>query len=197
MNAKSYRSLFPALLGDRIQLGVVVKDLDAALAFWTQKLKLGPFVVIENPAGGWVFRHRGQVQDISMSVAFTYIGETMVELLAQNNSVPSPYTEFFAGGREGVQHIAFWPDDFDAACLELERGGFSEVSTIHVGEEKTVAYYEGPPHFGVMAEIVRMTPARVKYYRGIRALAETWDGTRPVRRFATYADYMESDDCLQ
>jgi catechol 2,3-dioxygenase-like lactoylglutathione lyase family enzyme len=40
--------LAPGFLRDGTQLTYVVSDLDAALRFWTDVMKVGPFVVIED-----------------------------------------------------------------------------------------------------------------------------------------------------
>ena len=83
--------LLGPLLGQRIQLGHVVADLDAALAFWTGTLGVGPFVVIDDPVGDAPFVHRGQASGMRMKVAFSHLGDSMVELICQTNDAPSPY----------------------------------------------------------------------------------------------------------
>ena len=188
--------LLPTFLGPGIQLAFVVKDLDAALRFWTEEMQVGPFVVFEESLGERQFVHRGQPSDVKMSVALSYRGDTQIELITQSNGAPSLYSEFFARGGEGLQHIAFAADDYEQACRRLEHSGFQEVSSIQTRDGvKNVSYYVGPAHFGVMVEVVPMTPARQKYYGTIRALAQTWDGSRPVRKFRNSAEFMASDEC--
>jgi len=184
------------MLGERLQLGYVVSDLDEALRFWTQKMRVGPFVVIEDPVGEARFVHRGQDSNVCMRVAFSYVGDTMIELILQTSDGPSPYLEFLKAGRSGLHHIAYWPRHFETALIDASKAGFVEIASMHTPEnEQGLGYLDAPPEYGIMIEIVRMTAARQKYYRGIQRLAETWDGERPVRRFATYADYMASADC--
>lgn len=196
MIAETTGHVFPPSLGSRMQLGIVVPDIDAALDYWTGKLGVGPFVVIEDPVGEAVFTHRGLPSRVSMSVAFSYVGDTMVELLMQTNDAPSAYREFLDQGRSGLHHLGFWPPDFLKACAELEAAGFEEVTGMTTPDgTKAFAYYDTPPHVGIMFEIVPMTPARRTYYGAIQRLAETWDESRPVRRYPTYADFMASDDC--
>jgi hypothetical protein len=81
MIAQGLEKAAPPSLGSRMQLGIVVPDLEAALTYWTCRLKVGPFVLIEDPVGDAVFSHRGQSSSVKMSVAFSYVGDTMVELL--------------------------------------------------------------------------------------------------------------------
>ena len=186
-----------SFLGQKMQLGYVVADLDAALRFWTEALKVGPFVVIEDSLGDRRFMHRGQPSDVRMSVAFSYFGDVQIEFITQQNSAPSPYTEFLSiAPAGGLHHLAFWPQDYAQACQELERRGFDEVCTIEMTDgTKNVSYYSGPVHLGTMIEVVPLTPARTKYFGGVKALVEEWDGSRPIRRYANRAEFMASPDC--
>lgn len=184
------------MLGQHIQLGHVVPDLDEALTFWTETLGVGPFVIIENPIGASPFVHRERDSDLRMTVAFSYLGDAMVELICQTNAAPSPYREFLASGRSGLHHIGFWPDDMEAAEARAREAGFIEVSSITMPDgQKSISYLESPPAVGVMIELIRATPFRQVYARGIRALAQDWTGDRPVRRFDSFAAFTDSEDC--
>ena len=184
------------LLGPQIQLGFVVRDMNAALGFWTREMGIGPFIVFEHSLGTRRFVHRGQVSDVHMSVALAYRGDTQIELISQSNSAPSMYSEFFAGGGEGLQHIAFAADDYPLACRTLEAKGFVEISSIQMTDgTKNVSYFASPRHFGAVVEVVPMTPARRAYYGRIKELAATWDGhTRPIRRFRDNTEFLASPD---
>jgi catechol 2,3-dioxygenase-like lactoylglutathione lyase family enzyme len=197
MVAASEMTHLTSFLGQKMQLGYVVADLDAALRFWTERLGVGPFVVIENSLErDRRFIYRGQARDIRMSIAFSYLGDVQIEFIAQSNSEPSPYTDFLSSGRQGLHHLGFWPQDYPQACEQLQRMGLAEVCTIEMQDgTKNVSYFSGPPHLGVMLEVVPLTPARTKYFGGIRALAESWDGSRPIRRYSTRAEFMASPDC--
>jgi catechol 2,3-dioxygenase-like lactoylglutathione lyase family enzyme len=186
---------FPAFLGERMQVGMVVNDLDAALRYWTEVLEVGPWVVIEESLGDRQLFHRGEQSPVQMSLALSYVGETQVELITQTNDAPSPYREFLDEGREGVHHIAFWPQDYETAVKELERRGFEEIMTVRTADgEKNVSYFRSPPVLGVMVEVVPLTQARRAYYSAIEALARTWDGDRPIRRYRTRPDFLASQD---
>lgn len=186
------------VLGPHLQLGFVVRDLDAALAFWTQEMGVGPFIVFEHSLGNRRFVHRGETSDVRMSVALSYRGETQIEIITQSNSAPSMYTEYFASGGEGLQHIAFTAEDYPLACATLEAKGFEEISSIQMADgTKNASYYASPKHVGAVVEVVPMTPARQTYYARIKDLATTWDGkTRPVRRFRDNAEFLASHDCV-
>jgi hypothetical protein len=45
-----------------------------------------------------------------------------------------------------------------------------------------------------MYEIAPMTAERASYFAAIRKLAASWDGSRPVRRFRSRAEFLASED---
>ncbi|KRF22387.1 VOC family protein [Phycicoccus sp. Soil802] len=185
----------PDLLGRRIQVSMVVHDLEAAARLWSEHLGVGPWILIEDALEDRTFIHRGRRSDVQMSLALTYSGETQFELISQSNDAPSPYREFLDAGREGVQHLEFWPEDYAASCRALESAGFVELSTIHLPDgTKNASYYESPASVGVVVAVVPMTPFRHSYMSVIEELARDWDGTRHLRRYATRADFLASDD---
>jgi catechol 2,3-dioxygenase-like lactoylglutathione lyase family enzyme len=183
-------------LGDRVQLAFVVRDLDAAMAYWTETLRVGPFVVIENARGGRDVIHRGAVTPLEFTLAFAYQGDVQIELIHQSNDAPSSYKEFLDSGREGLHHLAYWPENIDAACTHLEANGFTEVTRVLAADgSRAVAYYESPAEIGPVVEILPMSADRIAYYGRIQRLSQSWDGaTRPVRRYADRAAFLASGE---
>jgi catechol 2,3-dioxygenase-like lactoylglutathione lyase family enzyme len=196
VNALPDGAILPFSLGRRMQVALVVADLDEALRFWTEKMGVGPFVVIADAMSDRQFTYRGRQTSIEASLAFSYVGDTQIEVIAQTNSAPSPYRDFLASGRQGVHHVAFWPADPESACRDLVRAGFEQVCSIQAASGGgEVGYYKGPDHLGLMVEIAPMTPQRSAYFAAIKALADSWDGTRPVRTYANRAQFLASNDC--
>ena len=184
-----------ALLGRRMQIGMVVNDLEQAAEFWASELGVGPWIMIEDALEDRRMVYRGQETRVDFSLALSYAGETQVELITQNNDAPSPYREFLQEGREGVHHLEFWPDDYATSCEALERAGFTELSTFHLPDgTKNASYYESPAVVGSIVAIVPMTPYRRSYMTVIETLASTWDGTRHLRKFPTRSDFLKSED---
>jgi catechol 2,3-dioxygenase-like lactoylglutathione lyase family enzyme len=185
-------------LGERVQLAFVVRDLDAAIKYWTETLKVGPFVVMETSRGDRSIFYHGVETQTDFSIAFSYMGDVQIELIQPINDHPSAYKDFLDSGREGLHHIAYWPQDLDAACDLLEAQGFVENTSIRTPQgERSVMYYETPPHLGIVIELVPLTKARADYFRRIQRLSETWDGvTRAIRRFPSRPAFLASDEGL-
>lgn len=184
------------LLGTVRQLGYVVNDLEAAIGFWTNVLRVGPFVVVEEAIGDRDFVYKGIKRDIRTSLGFCYCGDVQLELVQQVNTVVSPYRDFLDDGREGLHHVAFFPDDYELCCDQLRGGGLTEVAWV-AGRDgvKTNSFFDGPSGLGYMIELNAVTPERLTYYEGFKLLAQSWDGSRPIRRYKTRADYIASADC--
>jgi catechol 2,3-dioxygenase-like lactoylglutathione lyase family enzyme len=181
---------------DGLQLSYVVRDLEATLHFWTRSLGVGPFVVIENAATDRVVAYRGRKTQVTMTLAFAYVRDIQIEIIVASCPDPTPWTEFLDSGRQGLHHIAMWPDAFDAACSRLETLSFIPECRIetNTGVVSSI-YFRGPEHLGHMVEVAPNSPSRRRYFGGIRALATGWNGSRPIRRFASREDYLASNDC--
>jgi catechol 2,3-dioxygenase-like lactoylglutathione lyase family enzyme len=168
-----------ASLGPVFQLGFVPRDFDAALAFWTGTMGVGPFYYIEHlPLVGT--RYRGQPTAIDSSVALAYWGDLQIELLRQHDSTPSVYTEWLDAGREGVQHFCIAVDDMAAACGLLRGLGGVAVHEAAMEGAAEAAYFELPGP-GPMVEIARLAPQFDALFAFMRRTARQWDGSDPVR----------------
>ena len=183
-------------LGERVQLAFIVRDLEATMRYWTETLRVGPFVVIEKSRGDRKVFHRGEETLLDWSIAFAYMGDVQIEIIQPTDDHPSAYKEFLDSGREGFHHLAFWPQDFEESCAHLEQNGFRELSSIRNSDgTRNVVYYETPVQLGILIEIVPLTKDRVAYFSRIQKLSQTWDGvSRPVRRFADRAAFLASGE---
>jgi catechol 2,3-dioxygenase-like lactoylglutathione lyase family enzyme len=178
-----------------MQVAFLVRDMEAALEMWTEKLKVGPFVLFEHSLGSRHFIHRGKRSQIDLALAISYVGETQIELLCQKNDAPSMYMEALQQGfgSGGTHHVAFWPDDMNAAYRELQAQGFEEVASIRSPSgEVDVYYFSSPPSLGLMVEIVPMNSARRIYFSKIKALCEQPSVPQRVLRFRDKDHFLSS-----
>lgn len=189
-------TLHACFLGKRVQLAFVVKDLDTALRYWTEVLKVGPFVVIEKSRGDRRVLHRGVETDMEWLLAFAYMGDVQIEFIQPLNDAPSIYKEFLDSGHQGLHHVAYWPDNFEAACIHLEANGFTDACSFYMKDgTRNLVYYETPAHMGAVIEVVPLTAERTAYFNRIQRLSQNWDGiTRPVRRFVDRASFLASGE---
>ena len=169
--------------GEIRQLGYVVHDIEAAMDYWSKTLGVGPWfynpkVPIEN------YRYNGQAHAPHNSVALANSGFVQVELIQTRNDVPSMYRDFLQAGRTGLQHVAYWTNDYDADLERLLRQGFKPVMSGEVGQNGRFIYFDTEYHPGTVIELSEVAGPKGKMFDLIRAASETWDGvTDPVRPF--------------
>ena len=96
--------------GKIAQIGYVVRDIDASMDNWVRH-GVGPWFYVDRVQTDF-FRYRGVDSDMQMSVALANSGDVQLELIQPRNDAPSMYKDFLDAGREGMQHIAYWSDDY-------------------------------------------------------------------------------------
>ncbi len=182
---------FSPILGPATQLGFVVRDVETAVRHWADVFGVGPFVVMEHgtaqpPPPTYM---RGKKVSVELKLAFGFMGDVQIELIEQRNDAPSPYTEFLAAGREGLQHLGFWVHDHAAATAKIEAAGYEPVYEIRVsGQPLPIVYYDSPAFYGPMLEIVPRQWRRSR--EAIRTMVDASTGNEPAIRFDTYSDFL-------
>ena len=97
------------------------------MAHWSEVAGVGPWFYIER-APIHHFEYRGRPYEIHLSIALANSGALQLELIEQRNDVPSLYREFLDAGNEGLQHIAYWTERFDAdRARALEADSWSDT----------------------------------------------------------------------
>jgi len=177
------------LFGATRQIGFVVSDLDRALAYWTQRLGIGPFFLVKNlPIGQ--FWYQGQPSPPpNLTLAISASGDLQVELIHQADRNPSGFLDRLRASGDGLQHVAAWVDrpGYDAEVARLRGGG------VRLAHEGWIA--NGGPRFAFFAtddgpggfqfEIADVADPQ---FSGLGTMihdaAAGWDGTGPIREIA-------------
>lgn len=168
--------------GEIRQLGYVVNDIDAAMEYWSSTLGVGPWyynpkVPIEN------YQYRGECYEPHNSVALANSGFVQVELIQCRNDVPSMYRDFLQAGNTGLQHVAYWTENYDADLARLTSQGFRSVMSGEVGDRGRFVYFDTEYHPGTVIELSEVAGPKGKLFDLIRSESQDWDGSNPVRAF--------------
>src|SRR5262249_41476245 len=135
-----------ALFGKVCQNGYVVRDIAAAMKFWTEVLRVGPFFYIPSVKSDW-FRYRGAGSAVEISIALANSGDLQIELIQQRNDAPSMYLDFLREHGEGLQHMSYWSTDYQALYDRAIAAGFTVGHEGQIGGPKgRFAYFEAPVH---------------------------------------------------
>ena len=169
------------LFGDMRQIGIVVRDIEAAMHHWVEVCGVGPWFYAEKlPVT--VFTYRDEVFDeIHISVALANSGDLQLELIQQRCVTPSMYRDFLSAGHEGMQHWSSWPDDYDVRLEHALSNGYS-VGQSGDSPRGRFVYLWNEGHPGTVIEMAHMTAARSAIFNAIRNAAVGWDGSDPIRR---------------
>ena len=168
------------------QIAFVVRDLDAALRYWTETLGVGPFFVLRDVTPD-NFHYRGAPSPAPrMSLALGNSGDLQVEIIEQHDDHPSAYKDFLDTGREGMQHVSAWVtrEEYDAVMQRMLDDG---VEVAHSGAMAAAgvrfAYFATDTSPGgllyEMADVLE--PQIYPLMEMVAAAAKDWDGTEPVR----------------
>lgn len=170
------------LLGPIRQLGFVVPDIEEAMKHWSEVMGVGPFfynprVPIED------YTYDGVQYVPHNSVALANAGYIQVELIQCRNTVPSMYKDFTDAGHSGLQHTAYWTEDYDHDLTTMLDQGFKVKMSGKVGENGRFAYFDRDTHPGTVIELSEVKGPKGRMFEIIRIASEGWDGSDPVRPF--------------
>ncbi|OBB84377.1 zinc-binding dehydrogenase [Mycolicibacterium peregrinum] len=167
------------MFGSINQLGYVVRDIEASMQGFIDS-GIGPWFYIKNIQPG-NFRYHGEPSAMAMDVAVANSGDIQIELIAPVNDAPSMYRDFLAAGNEGLQHFAYWNDNYQDLYDRALAAGFT------VGQEGEIggptgrfAYLQTEHHPGTVVEISDLGGTKKFVFDLIKAAAASWDGSEPI-----------------
>jgi len=131
--------------------------------------------------------YKGQPYDVHILLAIANSGPLQVELIQTRNDAPSMYRDFMQAGNLGLQHVAYWTEQFDADLERLTAQGFKVEMSGEVGERGRFVYFAPKAHPGLhpgtVIELSEVAGPKGKLFRMIREASEGWDGRDAVRPF--------------
>ncbi|MFA7588144.1 MAG: VOC family protein [Novosphingobium sp.] len=176
------------IFGNTRQIGMVVKDIDAAIATIVDKMGIGPFFILRHiqPED---YRYKGEPAPApDLSLAFAFSGSLNIELIQQHNDAPSGYRDFLATRDEGAQHLSSWtaePEEYDTMRANALARGSAIVHEGRVGTNRFVYFDTIDPIFGMCYEVSEGMSAQLgPIVTRMCEVAQTWDGTDPIRPYA-------------
>lgn len=172
-------------LGHVRQLGFVVRDLDESIDHWVTHVGVGPFFRADDLEPG-SFVHRGKSCAPRVSVAVANSGPMQIELIVPRCTTPTMWSEFLDSGRQGLQHVAYWTDDFARAHEAALAKGWRVAETGIISGGR-LTYFEAPTPHGLAIELSEQSPDKDALFTAVRHAAESWDGTDPIRSFTDLA----------
>lgn len=174
------------LFGDIRQFAFIVNDIDAAMAYWSQTLGVGPFF-IRRDFTFEEFMYRGKAcPSPHISYAAANSGAIQIELIQQLDETPSMYRDFITKNGNGLQHVSSWltRDEYDRHYTNLIKKGFNVLQQGSLRKDGPRVAYFATDTFpgGIVFEIADLTETGIyDALQNIANAAQNWDGKDPVR----------------
>ncbi len=144
-----------AVFTETMQIGIVVRDLDATLRRYVDDYGIGPWQIFEvTPENAPDLRHDGQPVKGSTRAATTMVGNVMWELVQPLDEL-GIFARFLSEKGEGVHHIAVATPNFDDA-VEIQRGNTLPLSGTF--SDIKIAYLPTDRDLGVLLEVFSGMP---------------------------------------
>jgi len=171
------------VFGELRQLGYVIRDIESAMKHWTDVNGVGPFFYIEQvPLGKFTYKGIPTAERPEISIALTFSGSVQIELVQQRNEAPSMYLDYPASGQEGLQHVAYCPEDYEAAKRAAERQGLVVSQEGNIAGRGAFVYYQTWGHHGTCVELIEYNAGRRHQFTQMERIYREWDGTDPIRK---------------
>ncbi len=151
-------------IGQFNQVGIVVRDLHAAMAQYVEQMGLGPWRVYTfaiPPVKEMTYR--GKPASFKIRVAFAMLGPLQVELIEPITG-PNIYEEFFVQKPEGgLHHIGIWVPNLETAVAQARAAGVEVIQSgrgYGVGGDGGFAYLDTEQKLGVIYELIELPGER-------------------------------------
>jgi hypothetical protein len=171
--------------GGICQMAFIVPEIRAAMNAYTRSLGAGPWFFMEG-AEIQNARYRGNPMTFKGNMACANVGHMMIELIQQQNTEPSVFTEVIHARGYGLHHQAIAVKDFDAQVAAYRARGYEIAFECVTGIPNRVAYFDSKGEFPFFIEVLEATQMLERVFLGVYQHAARWDGTNPVRTFASF-----------
>jgi hypothetical protein len=172
-------------LGEPHHCAYVVDDIEATVRRLVDQLGAGPFHLIENVPLENV-RSRGEPAEFIHNSAFGYCGGGAIELMQVLSLAPERVQKRFSGPRPRVHHVAYVLPPAEVAALRrsLDDRGLTEYLSSRLGEAETTLH-DASAALGHDIEIHAENEGLRAFFEMVRAGADGWDGSQPLRTVAS------------
>ena len=140
-----------------VQLGFVVRDLEAAMDEFGTRLRIGPWTVFRNFAGDDP-RYHGAPTQATAHVALGFCGHLQYELIEPADDLPSVHRDLIVDTGYGFHHFGRATTTFDADVAALNAQGYATAFSASVGPGSRVAYFDTRDVLPGMTELLESGP---------------------------------------
>ena len=152
---------------EKVQICVVVENLDEAMKRYSDLLGVGPFLIYSVDAKELGVTRDGLPTDYKIRVGMTKMGGAVLELL-ENLTGQTIWKDFYDRHGEGMHHIGFFVKNFPATLASFTERGFKiTVDGPIVSPERTgrFTYLETQERMGTTVEVMDFPEDMMKAFQ--------------------------------
>ena len=165
-----------------IQMCYVVPDIQQAMNLWVDKLKVGPWFLLDHFTGtDPMYRGRGSTADVSLAMSFA--GHMNIELIQPNDGEPSVYREWIERRGYGFHHWGRATANFEHDVRQYEAAGHELVFLAGVPSGGHVAYMDTTAVMPGYVELIELGAGFDATFSKFYRASIGWDGKDRVRSF--------------
>ena len=165
-----------------IQTAYVVEDIQKTMREWAAKLRVGPWFLLDHFTGEDA-QYRGKPTDVDVSIAMSFAGHMMIELIQQHNDVPSVYRDISDARGYGFHHWGVASTAFDSDVERYRAAGCELAFHERVPSGGRVAYMDTTAHLPGMTELIELGASFDAIFGRMYNATINWDGNELVRSF--------------
>jgi hypothetical protein len=170
--------------GQIVQMAYTVKDVQAAMRWWIDEAKVGPWFLLDSFKGaGHVYRGKPSTADVAIAMAFA--GHMQIELIQPKDENPSVYRDLIQRRGHGFHHVGIGvaPEELDAERVAYERRGYTVAFEAPVPSGGNVYYMDDGRNEPGFVELIPATAGMDELFTKYWRASIGWKGENPVRPF--------------
>jgi catechol 2,3-dioxygenase-like lactoylglutathione lyase family enzyme len=141
------------------QVGVVVKDVEKAVDYYSTVFGIGPFDIYDfHPQRAWV--NGKEIDPIKLKIAMADLGSVKLELIELIEAHGLPHLDFSKTHGEGLQHLGFYSENYEEWKSYAQEEGMEILCEAEIEDElrgrRRAFYMDSSEVGGVLFEIIEI-----------------------------------------
>lgn len=168
-----------------VQLAYIVPDIRAAVDYWTESLKGGPWFLIEKLMGPDALYRGKPCVDAVADVAFGFVGHMNIELIQPLTDAPGIHRETVLQRGYGFHHHGIACEDAEADLARYIEKGYKVAFQTTVPTGGKVYYIERTGDQPGFIELIPFNSMAEAAFTKMWRSSLDWDGRDRLRPFAS------------
>jgi catechol 2,3-dioxygenase-like lactoylglutathione lyase family enzyme len=143
------------------QLGMVVRDIDKVVEFYSSTFSIGPWVTREGDSEA---KADDRTYRYKTKAAFAQLGPVTLELFQLTEGRSPVHSDFLDKGREGIHHVGFYmsKEEKERIVTDLAEVGVTVAQSAEIKGRGSNAFLDTEKIGGLFFEMIAATPQPIR-----------------------------------